>query len=337
GKPTFGQVAFNRGVGTFLNHARNYLNAWVNNAEVKTTRSGEKFTWQFGLRYENDRITDQLSEWSYIDSAGYSIPYLPENSLDLQDVVKSHAQLFSNRFMGYAQVRYSSLLKDSSEISMTFGLRGNYWDLNNQMIVSPRGQLTWKPHWKRNITFKAAGGLYDQPPFYRELRDFSGKINENIRAQTSVHAVIGSDWTFKAWNRPMRFIAEGYYKYLDNLIPYEVNDVRIRYYGQNLSHGYAYGLDLKLNGQIVKGVESWANLSLMRTREDLYNDNYYLYLNSDGDTIIPGYTNNNVKTDSILQKPGYIPRPTDQLLTFALYFQDYLPILPDCKMNLGLI
>ncbi len=337
GKPTFGQVAFNRGVGTFLNHARNYLDAWVNNAEIKTWRTGEKFTWSFGVRFENDRIKDQMSEWNYVDSAGYSIPYLPSNSLDLQDVVKMNNQLFSNRLTGYSQVRYLNILKDSSHLSLTIGLRANYWTFNNQLIVSPRAQLTWKPNWKRNITFKAAGGLYDQPPFYREMRGFDGKINSNIKAQTSAHAVVGSDWTFKAWGRPMRFIAEGYYKYLDHLIPYEVNDVRITYFGSNLSHGYAYGLDLKLNGQIVKGVESWANLSIMRTKEDLYNDNYYLYLNSAGDTIIPGYTYNNVRKDSILQTPGYIPRPTDQLVTFALYFQDYLPVLPDCKMNLGLI
>lgn len=203
--------------------------------------------------------------------------------------------------MGYAQVRYLSVLKDSSQLSVTFGIRANYWDLNNQIIVSPRGQVTFKPNWKKNIIFKAAAGLYSQPPFYRELRGFDGTINESIRAQTSVHGVLSSDWSFKAWNRPMRFIVEGYYKYLDNLIPYEVNDVRIRYYGKNLSHGYAYGLDLKLNGQIVNGVESWANLSILQTKEDLYNDNYYLYLNSDGDTIIPGYTFNNVRHDSIIQ------------------------------------
>jgi hypothetical protein len=337
GKPTFGQVAFNRGVGTFLNHARNYLNAWVNNAEVKTWRTSDKYVWQFGLRYENDRIKDEISEWNYVDSSGYSIPYAPEGSIDLQDVVKAHAITNSNRYMGYAQMRYLDILKDSSEISLTIGVRANYWDLNGQIVVSPRAQLTFKPHWKKNITFRAATGLYDQPPFYRELRGFDGKINTNIRAQTSVHAVLGSDWTFKAWGRDLRFVAEAYYKYLDNLIPYEVNDVRIRYFGANMARGYAGGVDLKLNGQIVKDVESWMVLSILRTKENLYHDDYYLYLNSDGDTIIPGYTFNNIPKDSIHQIPGMIPRPTDQLVTFSLYFQDYLPVLPDCKMNLGLI
>ncbi|MDQ3110476.1 MAG: TonB-dependent receptor [Bacteroidota bacterium] len=337
GKPTFGQVAFNRGVGTFLNHARNYLDAWVNTAEIKTWRTTDNFTWQFGLRYENNRFKDEISEWNYVDSSGYSIPFNPTQSLDLQDVVKTHAIINSNRYMGYAQMRYLNMLKDSSEISLTIGVRANYWDLNGQLLISPRAQLTFKPHWKQNITFRAATGLYSQPPFYRELRKYDGTMNTAIRAQTSVHGVLGSDWIFKAWGRDLRFGAEAYYKYLDNLIPYEVNDVRIRYFGDNMAHGYAYGLDLKLNGQIVDGVESWMVLSILRTRENLYNDNYYLYLNSDGDTIIPGYTFNNVPQDSILQVPGLIPRPTDQLVTFSLYFQDYLPVLPDCKMNLGLI
>ena len=337
GKPTFGQVAFNRGVGTFLNHARNYLNAWVNSAEIKTTRTGNNFIWQFGARVQNEQITDELREWNMVDSAGYSIPYLPTSTINLQDVVISKGKLFSNRVMGFAQVKYFKTLKDSSEISVVFGVRANYWDLNNQIVVSPRAQINWKPHTKRDLTFKLAGGLYDQPPFYRELRGFDGVINRSVKAQTSVHAVAGADLSFKAWGRPFRFITEGYYKYLDNLIPYEVDDVRIRYYGQNLSHGYTYGLDLKLNGEFVKGVDSWVNLSLLRTREDLYNDVYYIRRNAEGDTIIPGYTFDQHAVDSIAVYPGYIPRPTDQLFTFSLYFQDYLPALPDCKMNLGLI
>jgi hypothetical protein len=128
-----------------------------------------------------------------------------------------------------------------------------------------------------------------------------------------------------------------FYKYLDNLNPYEVNDVRIRYFGDNLARGYSYGLDLRLYGEFVKGAESWLSISLLRTREDLYNDYYRIYLNSDGDTIISGYTLNDVPTDSITIYPGMIPRPSDQLVTVGLYFQDYLPMLPDCKMNLGLI
>ncbi|MBI3511358.1 MAG: carboxypeptidase-like regulatory domain-containing protein [Bacteroidetes bacterium] len=338
GKPTFGQVAFNRGVGTYINHARNYLNAWVNNAEIKTSRTTDSISWNFGLRFQNERIHDEISEWNYVDSAGYSIPYYPTSSIDLQDVIKSRAELFSNRIIGYGQMRWRKTLRDTSQLQITLGVRGNYWDMNNQLIVSPRAQLEWRPNSKkRNILFRLAGGLYDQPPFYKELRDLQGIVHRDVKAQTSVHAIAGTDVTFLAWGRPFRLIVEGYYKYLDNLIPYEVNDVRMRYFGANLSHGYAYGLDARLNGEFVKGVDSWVNISLLRTREDLYNDYYYIYKNSDGDTIIPGYTYNNVPVDSIKVTPGFIPRPTDQLLTFSLFFQDYLPHVESCKMNLGLI
>lgn len=344
GKPTFGQVAFNRGVGTFLNHARNYLNAWVNNGEVKAWYTTEKSVLNFGARYQNERITDEISEWNMVDSAGYSIPYLPINSIDLQDVVKTNAQFYSNRVMAFAQYKYFNTLKDSSEISLTVGVRGQYWDMNGQTIVSPRVQFAWKPYWKKdsatepvNISFRAAIGFYDQPPFYRELRDYNGNINRDIQAQHAIHAIVGSDLTFDAWGRPFRFIAEAYYKYFDKLIPYEVNDVRIRYFGDNLAYGNAYGLDLRMNGEFVQGVESWINVSFLRIQENLYNDNYYIYTNSDGDTIVPGFTLNSTPTDSILQVPGFIPRPTDQLMTFALYFQDHLPKYESFKMNLGLI
>lgn len=337
GKPTFGQVAFNRGVGSFLNHARNYLDAWITNGEYQGSWYGDRHTFTYGLKVQHERIVDELSEWNYVDSAGYSVPFYPLESFDLQDVVKSRAQLFSNRINGFVQYRYADTLKDSSQLVFTFGVRSHYWSMNGQTIFSPRLQLKWMPHWKRNIIFSAAGGLYSQPPFYRELRNYNGVLNRNVKAQTAVHAVIGTDITFKAWKRDFRFMGELFYKYLDNLNPYEVNDVRIRYFGGNMAYGYAYGLDLRLYGEFVKDAESWVSLSLLRTRENLYNDYYSIYLNSDGDTIIPGYTLNNVPVDSITNYPGMIPRPSDQFLTFGLYFQDYLPVLPDCKMNLGLI
>jgi len=337
GKPTFGQVAFNRGVGSFLNHARNYIDVWITNGEYKGWYSNDQHTFTFGVKYQSERITDELSEWNYVDSVGFSIPFYPLNSFDLQDVVKTRATLYSNRYSGFVQYRFADTLRDSSLFLVTFGVRGQYWDMNDQALFSPRMQVKWMPHWKHNVIFSASGGLYYQPPFYRELRDYNGVLNRNVKAQTSVHAVLGTDITFKAWKRDFRFIGEVFYKYLDNLNPYEVNDVRIRYFGDNLAYGYAYGLDLRLYGDFVKDAESWISVSLLRTKENLYNDYYRMYFNSDGDTIIPGYTLNNVPVDSTTFYPGQIPRPSDQLLTFGLYFQDYLPILPDCKMNLGLI
>jgi CarboxypepD_reg-like domain/TonB-dependent Receptor Plug Domain len=337
GKPTFGQVAFNRGVGAFINHARNVLDAYVHTGEVKGWYTTPKHSFMWGGKVGYELIRDELSEWVYVDSADYSIPYNPTTSLDLQDLVKSRALLVSWRFQAYGQYRFSDTLPDSSVFSVNFGVRAHYWTQNGQFVASPRLQLSWSPHWKTDIVFKAAGGIYNQPPFYRELRNYNGALNRNVQAQQSVHALVGADLAFKSWGRPFRFIAETYYKYLDNLVPYDMVDVRLRYYGENLSYGYAYGIDLKLNGEFVRGTESWVNLSLLRTRENLYNDYYNIYLNSEGDTIIPGFTFNNIPTDSIRVEPGFIPRPTDQLLTFSLYFQDYLPKVPDCKMNIGLI
>lgn len=337
GKPTFGQVAFNRGVGSFLNHARNYVDVWVTNGEYKGIYVNDHNTWVFGAKYQNERIKDELSEWNYVDSAGYGIPFQPLTSFDLQDVVKSRATLFSNRISGFVQYRFADTLRDTSFFMITIGTRAQYWDMNGQALISPRIQAKWMPHWKTNVIFTASTGLYYQPPFYRELRDFNGVLNRNIKAQTSVHAVLGADITFKAWKRDFRFIGELFYKYLDNLNPYEVNDVRIRYFGGNMAYGYAYGMDLRLYGKFVEGAESWISVSLLRTKENLYNDFSNIYINSDGDTIIPGYTLNDSVVRTITNYPGMIPRPSDQLLTVGIYFQDYLPKLPDCKMNLGLI
>lgn len=340
GKPTFGQVAFNRGVGSFLNHARNYLNAWIVNGEYRGTyvSDDEHHTFLYGAKFQYEQIEDELSEWNYVDSAGYGIPFYPLTSFDLQDVVKAKTLLYSNRYSGFAQYRFADTLSDSSRLVLTAGLRAQYWDMNGQTLLSPRVQLRWMPHFqKANVIFTASGGLYYQPPFYRELRDYNGVLHRDIKAQTSVHAVLGTDITFMAWKRDFRFIGEVYYKYLDNLNPYEVDDVRIRYFGANMARGYAYGLDMRLYGEFVDGAESWISISLLRTREDLYNDYENIYINTDGDTIISGYTLNDTIASVITNYPGMIPRPSDQLLTVGLYFQDELKILPSCKMNLGLI
>jgi hypothetical protein len=191
--------------------------------------------------------------------------------------------------------------------------------------------------WKRDITFRAAAGHYAQPPFYRELRAFDGSLNRNLKAQESWHFITGADFTFKAWNRPFNFYVEGYYKILKNLVPYEIDNVRIRYYADNISDGYAAGIDMKVNGEFVKGVQSWASFSLMRTEEDIRNDFFYDYYNSDGELIKPGFTINNVATDSVKVEPGYIPRPTDQRANFSLFFQDYLPKNESISMQITLV
>jgi hypothetical protein len=336
GNDQFGQVAFNMGVGTFLNHARNYLDALVYSAEHKGTLSKKKNFISWGAKYQHESISDKMSEWQMIDSAGYTLPYNAEGDLLLQEVVKSKNSLESSRYSGYLQNVWT-LDGDSSGFSIRTGIRANYWDVNKQMLISPRATIAYKPNLEKDILFRFSTGYYYQPPFYRELRDFKGNLNLDLKAQETIHFVLGSDWSFKAWGRPFKYIAEVYYKYMDNLVPYEIDNVRIRYYAKNNAKGYAAGIDMKVNGEFVKGIESWASLSVMQTQEDIKNDYYYTYYNKTGEEIIPGYTFDSQATDSIRHEPGYIPRPTDQRVTFSLFFQDYLPKLPSFKMHLNLV
>lgn len=351
GNDNFGQSSYSLGTGGFLNHARNYLDATVYNLEHKGNKSWKDNSRQlwWGAKYQHETINDQLSEWTLVDSAGYSLPNNPDSAgyvdpgaqpyeyMELNELIKTKNHLSSNRYTAYLQHVWNFDTKDTGEITLTAGVRSNYWDLNKQLLISPRITLSYKPNWKRDVLFKASSGYYYQPPFYRELRDFNGTLNTDLKAQQSIHFVVGSDYNYKAWGRPFKFISEIYYKHMDNLIPYEVDNVRLRYYAENNAKGYATGIDMKVNGQFVKGIDSWASISVMKTMEDIKTDYYYLYLNSDGDTIIPGYTSNFVVTDSLRVEPGYIPRPTDQRVTFGLFFQDYLPKLPRCKMHMNLL
>lgn len=335
-KANFGDVAFNRGVGAYQTFLRNQLNYQVYNVEFKGFLEQKQHYYQWGIRAQHEAIQDKLNEWKMIDSAGYSMP-LNGDSILLNDVVRSETTLNSNRFQGYFQDNYR-WRKDSVEYALTGGIRANYWTLNEQFIVSPRLVFSIRPlNWNRDITFRAAVGRYVQPPFYRELRDLNGVINTNLKAQESIHFITGADFTFKAWNRPFSFYAETYYKVLKNLVPYEIDNVRVRYYAENISDGYAAGIDMKVNGEFVKGVQSWASMSFMQTKEDIRNDFYFNYFNKSGEKIVPGFTNDQVKADSQRVEPGYIPRPTDQRFNFSLFFQDYLPKNPSLSMQITLV
>jgi hypothetical protein len=259
GSDNLGEVAFNRGIGTFLDHARNYLTANVASLNhIGHWLDGyRKLDW--GLKYQFEDITDRLSEWNMIDSSGYSLPLNP-NELQVFNVLKTDIKLQSNRVSGFLQ--NSWFFSDSSKHTLTAGVRFHYWDVNKEFIATPRATYAFNPRWKRDVVFRLSGGLYYQPPFYRELRDLNGVLNTNLKAQQSYHAVIGSDWNFSAWGRPFKLVAEVYYKYLDNIVPYEIDNVRIRYYATNNARGYATGLDLKINGEFVPGIESWASMSV---------------------------------------------------------------------------
>ncbi len=312
GEPTGKPLA----AGAFLEHARNYLNAIVWNIQHKGVWDHGNNIVRWGLKYQREDIYDRLREWTLIDSAGYSIPNYPDDEIVLNDFVQSRQNMVSNRFSGYVQNDWK-FDNNLGEFVLIAGIRGNYWDLNNQLLFSPRTTLLFKPAENQNLVFRASAGLYHQPPFYRELRDIEGNLNKDIKAQESLHFVLGSEWDFIAWNRPFKFTSEIYYKHLKNLIPYELDNVRIRYYAENNAKGYATGLDLKLHGEFVPGIDSWASISLMKTEEKIL-DEYY---EDDQGQLVPA---------------GYIPRPTDQLINFSLYFQDFLPRNPTYKVHLGM-
>lgn len=263
-----------------------------------------------------------------MDSAGYIVPY-STTEINLTDVYKTKITLPSWRSQAYVQFNHTTLLNDSSSFKVTAGVRANHWTVNNQTVFSPRITLAYKPNWKRDWLFKLSGGFYYQPPFYRELRNIDGTVNTNVKAQRSIHMVFTSDYIFKMWSRPFKLMMSAYFKQLNDIIPYEIDNVRIRYFANNNTKGYATGADFRINGEFVEGVESWASMGFLRTYEYSKDNIHYEYYNKKGEEIVRGYTFDQVKADSQRIDPGYIPRPTDQLVTFGLFFRIIFPnILP---------
>jgi hypothetical protein len=278
-----------------------------------------------------------------IDSAGFTLPRPGDQigqpnpdvtPLNMYFFAKSKAQLNTNRYSGFAQNTWN-LGSEKREISITAGLRSQYWDYSKEFLLSPRASFSYHPNWKNDLLFRFSTGYYYQPSFYRELRDFQGNLVENQKAQKSIHFVGGVDWNLNIWGRPFKFVTEVYYKVLDDIIPYEVDNVRIRYYADQRAKGYAAGIDMKINGEFVPGVESWASMSIMKTEEDIYGDFYFDYFNEEGEMTGSGPVENPEAAENVKVEPGYIPRPTDQRFRFSMFFQDYLPMNPTYKMHLA--
>jgi len=316
GQDDFGQPTGEPlGVGSFLNHARNYLNAQVWNAETKGRWQVDNHELRWGVKFQHEDIYDRLNEWTLIDSAGFSLPQQPDHAIHLQDTLNTQISMQSNRLSGFLQNTWE-FTRPHGRFALTGGLRANYWDFNEQLVFSPRSTMLYKPEWAERWTFRASAGYFHQPPFYRELRDMQGQLNEGIRAQESIHLVLGSSYHFTAWERPFKYTTEVYYKFLNDLIPYQLDNVRIRYYADNISEGYAAGLDMKIHGEFVPGIDSWASLSVMQTREHI--EGAYV-VNMDGEE----------------EPAGHIPRPTDQRFNFSMFFQDFLPRNPSYQVQLG--
>jgi hypothetical protein len=300
------------GAGVYQNFSRNQLNIQVYNASIKGSLDKGKHYIQFGSSVELQKISDKLNEWEYNDSAGYSLPYSP-NVIQLSKVLKSQSNLNIHRYSGFIQDNIQ--FNDSSDFTLQIGARYNYNDLNKEFLVSPRIGFSFKPkYWEKNIVFRTSAGIYNQPPFYRELRRYDGTINKKLKAQKSWQLSGGFDYSLKLLQRPARITTELYYKSMRDVVPYDVDNVRLRYFGENKAKAYAAGAEVRLFGELVKDAESWVSLGFMRTREDLENDSYTKYT----------LDNQNKPIDSSIVNLGYLRRPTDRMITFGMFFQDYL-------------
>jgi len=322
------------GTGTQHEFARNKLESSIVNlqhkggVELQLDGDGSKEVTHFlqwGAQFQRESFNDELNEWQRLDSAGFSLPFNPE-AVELFEVIKSTNEITSNRFRGFFQDSYSLREADKYELKATVGTRFSYWDLNQEFLVSPRVQLLYKPlAWEKDISFKLAGGVYYQPPFYRELRRPDGSLNLDLKSQRSIHAVAGFTYDFgekEDTNRKKyRFITEAYYKKLDNLISYEIDNIRIRYSGENDARGHVTGIDFRINGELVPGVDSWLNVSFLSAKETI-EDVQHLKFNA-GDTTAT--------------EVNFVPRPTDQLFSLSLFFQDYLPQNENFRMHLNLV
>ncbi len=300
----FGDSILNLGTGSFLNHARNYLNSTVYSLSHRGAYNSDNHLVNWGLKFQREAIDNKINEWIFRDSTGYSLPY-SDKEVRLYYTLKSKHAISSNRLTGFIQDTYSLPIR-RGDFYVNGGVRFSYWGFNNELLISPRATLNYYPEWKNKISFRLSAGMYYQSPFFKELMFTDGSINYNTRAQRSYQVVAGADLLFSAWDRPFRFTSEAYYKYMDRLIPYEVDNVRIQYLPDTEAIGYATGADMKVIGEFVSGVQSWASLSFLSTRENIFMDGH-----------------------------GYIPRPSDQWVNFSLFFQDYLPGNPTYKMQLS--
>ena len=300
----FGDSVLNLGVGSFLNHARNNLKAKVFSFSHRGAYNSENHLIKWGVKVQHEEIEDEINEWIFRDSTGYSIPY-SDTEVTLFYTLNSKSSISSNRFTGFVQDVWSVPVS-KGDLYITVGVRFNFWDFNNELLISPRATLSYFPEWESKISFRVSMGMYHQSPFFKELKFTDGTIDYDTRAQRSYQVVAGTDLVFTAWNRPFRLTSEAYYKYMNRLIPYQIDNVRIRYLPEQEAVGYSTGIDMKVNGEFVSGVQSWVSLSFMQTKEDIFNDGH-----------------------------GFIPRPTDQLVNFSMFFQDYLPGNPTYRMQLS--
>lgn len=302
--------------GGQIDHARNDLLVRVAGSQFRTRFSPDVNTdIEVGVKYERETIKDFTNEWQFVDSIGYSTPrdfVIPGNldisALNLKYYIAGQNHITPTRISAYAQFS-KKFMWGSNKISVNGGARVQNWSFTKETLFSPRAQFAIKPDWDMDMLFRVSGGVYYQAPFYKEIKDLTGAFNSDIRAQKSYQIIIANDYEFKIGNndnrKPFKLTTEAYYKKMENLIPYYLDNVRVRYAGKNNAEGYAYGLDARLFGQFVPGVDSWISASYARVYENI-------------------------------EGMGYIPRPTDQRFRFSMFYQDYMPKFPSMRVNLTL-
>jgi len=296
GSETLGDSLMSLGIGRYIDHARNKLYSDVFSLEHRGKVFNDQNTFSWGAKYNKELIESSLNEWYMLDSAGYSLPHslsVPhtDKALTLASSLTAKNKLETDRFSGFLQndLQFSNFF-------VTAGVRFSWWSFNHELLISPRMSMSYKPEWGSDFLFRFSSGVYFQPSFFKEILNTNGTLNNQVKAQKSIHFVLSSDFNFKAWNRPFKLVSELYYKQLSNLIPYQLDNVNIRYFPDLHSSGYAAGIDFKLNGEFVAGVDSWLSFSVMQTKE-------------------------NIDEDEL----NFIPRPNNQLVSVGLFFQDYIP------------
>jgi hypothetical protein len=306
------QTQENLGVGTYMEHARNYLTADMVSFKLIGKHQTAHHDFEAGVTYKIERIKEDAKEYEMRDSSGYSIPHSADR-LDLIYSLAAKNKVNSHRIEAYVQDTYR-FSKGNNFFTLNYGIRLSNWSFNKETIVSPRAAITIVPAFDNNCTFRFATGLYYQAPFYKEIRDTTSQtgvkgvttvvLNDKIKSQQSLQFIAAFDYRFRMLNRPFKFTAEAYYKALSNLIPYNVQNMKITYYGHNMGSGHAAGLDLKLYGEFVPGIDSWLTLSLMSARQTINGQS--------------------------------MPMPTDQRWAVNLHFTDYFPGTDRWKMSLRL-
>ena len=302
----------NIGVGTYMEHGRNFLTGHVENLKLIARHKTKRHDMEASLAIKFEKVKENSTEYEMRDSSGYSIPHTADR-LDLIYSLRSQNEIDSRRIEGYLMdtYRFATDGEKQSFFTLNYGLRFSNWSFNGETTVSPRASLAIVPGFNHDVTFRLATGIYYQTPFYKELRDTStvnGRtvvtLNEKIKSQQSIHFVAAFDYRFKMLSRQFKFTTEAYYKRFHNLIPYNINNVKVTYYGENLCDGYAAGMDFKLYGEFVPGTDSWLTFSLMKTRQTLYGVS--------------------------------LPLPTDQRYSLNLHFTDYFPGTERWRMTLRL-